>query len=483
MTSPLPLSRRRALTLGGAGLLGLGATAALAGCTSGTPDAAAVTTAPTTSATTTSSASSAASTSMSASSSTAATTATTTPAPLAPVGMTELAFTDPEFDGQFLRALDTIFDGGADVSECFVTARRIVPGDTDSWYEQWTATADRIMAIGDKSAAAGHDVSAHQAYLRAVTYYRTAGTFMYAPPMDPRFVQSYESQRAAFQKAAALGRWTTEIVQIPYENTTLEGYFILPDGDGPFRTLVMVDGYDGTKEEMFFSGGTAALERGYAVLLVDGPGQGGALIEQKLYFRPDWEKVVTPQIDWLVQRPEVDVEKIALIGRSWGGYLAPRAATAEHRIAALIADAAQYTPGPRGAFMMPEQYRDELYTGDPAVLNAALEAEMAQSSEIRFTLLRGMLTHGFDTPLDYLRGAVDYTIKGLADRITCPTLICEAENDVRGGDAKPLYEALTAPKTYVLFTNAEGAGEHDEAGAASLFGQVVFDWLDETLAG
>jgi hypothetical protein len=75
-----------------------------------------------------------------------------------------------------------------------------------------------------------------------------------------------------------------------------------------------------------------------------------------------------------------------------------------------------------------------------------------------------------------------YTIEGRAERITCPTLICEGENDVRGGNAKPLYDALAAPKSYLLFTNEEGAGEHDEAGAASLFAQRVFDWLDETLA-
>ena len=75
-----------------------------------------------------------------------------------------------------------------------------------------------------------------------------------------------------------------------------------------------------------------------------------------------------------------------------------------------------------------------------------------------------------------------YTIEGLADRITCPALICEGEDDIRGGDAKPLYDAVVAPKEYLHFTNAEGAGEHDEAGAASLFAQRVFDWLDETLA-
>ena len=63
-----------------------------------------------------------------------------------------------------------------------------------------------------------------------------------------------------------------------------------------------------------------------------------------------------------------------------------------------------------------------------------------------------------------------------------PTTITDGESDVRGGDAKPLDDVLTAPREYILFTNAKGAGAHDEAGAASLFSQRDFVWLDETLA-
>ncbi|MGI8484731.1 MAG: alpha/beta hydrolase family protein [Thermomicrobiales bacterium] len=409
--------------------------------------------------------------------------ATPAPAPAAAqVTLTGIAFEDAEFDGQFLRALDMIFVGGADIGECFITARRIQPGDFDGWLTEWNATADTVYAAAEASLAAGRTVSAREGFLRASTYYRTAGVFLYRPPLDPRFVDSYKRQRDAFQRAAELSEWTIETVQIPYEDTTLEGYFAAPVGATSLPTLVIVDGYDGTKEELFFAGGVAALRRGYAVLLVDGPGQGGPLIEQGMVFRPDWEAVVTPQIEWLLTRSEVDAKRIAVMGRSWGGYLAPRAATAEHRIAALIADAAQYAPGAGAKMLLPAEYRDQLDTGDPAILNAALEAAMAQNSSLAFTFNRGMLTHGFSTPLDYLKGSAPYTIDGLAERIQCPSLICSGENDVRGGGGKPLYDAIVAPKKYILFTNAEGAGEHDEAGASALFAQRVFDWLDDTLA-
>lgn len=393
-----------------------------------------------------------------------------------------LVFADAEFDGQFLRALDTIGDGGADVGECFVTARGIPEGDHDAWYQHWTALGDRVSALADASLSAGRTVSARNGYLRATTYYRTAGVFLYRPPLDPRLTDSYRRQRAAFQAGAALLDCTFEVVQVSYQDTTLEAYFLTPGGAGPFPVLCLVGGYDGTKEESYFAGGRAALDRGYAVLLIDGPGQGGALVEQGLVFRPDWEAVVTPQIEWLLARPEVRADQIALLGRSWGGYLAPRAVTAEHRVAAVIADAAQYTPGPHAARMLPQQYRDQFDTGDPELLNDVLEQRMRVMPQLRFTIERGMLTHGVATPLDYLRAAAPYTIAPAVGSISCPVLVCEAENDVRSGDAKPLYDALTGAKEYIRFRNADGAGEHDEAGAAALFATRAFDWLDGVLA-
>jgi len=82
----------------------------------------------------------------------------------------------------------------------------------------------------------------------------------------------------------------------------------------------------------------AALRRGYNLLLLDGPGQGRSLIEQGLVMRPDWENVVGSVVDYALTRPEVDLKRIALMGWSFGGYLAPRAASAEHRLAACVAD-------------------------------------------------------------------------------------------------------------------------------------------------
>ena len=54
---------------------------------------------------------------------------------------------------------------------------------------------------------------------------------------------------------------------------------------------------------------------------------------KKIPFRHNWETVITPVVDYLTTLPQVNPEKIGLLGYSMGGYLAPRAAAFEHRLA------------------------------------------------------------------------------------------------------------------------------------------------------
>ena len=100
----------------------------------------------------------------------------------------KVLFDNAEYDGQLLRALGYTYYGGADVGECLTTARRIKEGDDDSWYTEWMATADRLVAAAEASRAAGHAVSSREAYLRASNYYRTAYIFLYRRPVDPRTI-------------------------------------------------------------------------------------------------------------------------------------------------------------------------------------------------------------------------------------------------------------------------------------------------------
>jgi len=390
----------------------------------------------------------------------------------------KIYFDDPEYDGQFLRAIDYA-PAGAQISEAWAIAAQIRAGDKTSWYNAWSSFADRLYQLAVKARDAGYRVSARNALLRASNYYRSAYVFMFALPVDPRVTEAYGKQTDAFRKAAALFDQPIEILSIPYENTTLPGYFIKPDASGaPRKTLLCTGGYDGTCEELFFIIGGGALERGYNVLIFDGPGQGGALVLQKLVMRPDWENVVTPVVDYLVKRGDVDPDRIALYGGSFGGYLAPRAAAFEHRLTACIADAALFDPAALSNKMFPPEIVCALEKND--VLKPffnKLEADVTQ----RFIFGRGMWVHGAATPWEYLKMFQAYSLADVAGNIRCPTFVDEAENDRRRGGGKDLYNALRCPKEYVLFAASEGAGEHCEAGAREVFFQRMFDWLDPIL--
>ena len=366
--------------------------------------------------------------------------------------------------------------GGADIGEVITTAERITPGDTESWYREWRALADRIAAIADECAADGHAVSANSAYLRASNYYRTAEFFLRDDPWnDPRAADTSARAIEMFRAAPEIqAQWTR--VRIPYEGVELEGYYLNVSGDDPGPTLLAHGGYDSTVEEMFFAVGEAARRHGWNCLIFEGPGQGTALRLHKLPFRHDWEAVVTPVVDFALNLRGVDPDRIALLGMSMGGYLAPRAAAFEHRIAACIA----YDGILNFAAALPEPQLDA--TQRVAALDNLIAHRAQAPTQLRWAVSNGLWTMGVATGQEFLDEFSKYDLTEVADQITCPTLVCDAENDqFLKGQPAMLYEALHCPKTFAAFTAAEGAGEHCHEGALTLFHQRLFDWLDDTV--
>jgi len=393
-------------------------------------------------------------------------------------------FRDELFDAQWLRTAGHASSGGAEVAECFAAAERIREVDAESWYNAWRALGESLLEQADKSRARGRHASALSAYLRGSNYFRAAYTFLIGAPVDPRVVECYRQQRSAFQSAAALMTPAAESIGIPFEGRTLHGYLFRPTGDvKPRPTLIITGGYDSTAEEAYFFSGAAAVARGYTCLVYDGPGQGAAIVEDGLVFRPDWEAVVGPVVDFANGRPEVDPARIAMLGISFGGYLAPRAASGEPRLAACIADPGEFSLFEELKNRVPAFIGRQLFDGNRSVL-ALFEWLMRR--RLRHTtagwgLRRCLWVHGVDDPMAYFRLTQEYTLAGRVDRIRCPTLVCSAENDEIGASADQLYAGLTCEKTRLLFTAKEGAGDHCEAGARSLFNQRAFDWLDSVL--
>ena len=396
-----------------------------------------------------------------------------------------LLFDDPMLERQGVGALQQALYGGADFGECLTTARRIVEGDAESWYREWLATADRIFRIAEDCRTRGHLVSAREAYLRASNYYRTSYLFLFGAPTDPRLVATFDREVDAFVKAAALFEPPIEPVEIPFEGTTLPGYFYRVDSSGrPRQTVIATNGYDSTVQQMHFGHAAAAVRRGYNCLTFDGPGQGRVLYRQGIPMRHDWENVVSRVVSFALTKPEVNPERIALIGWSFGGYLAPRAASGEPRLAACIADPGQWDmlEAMRSLFLgLPPGVFDDPEGADPAIFEPFLE-RIESNLTLRWSVRqRGLWVHGVDSLAGYLSLARNYRLSNVAGQIKCPTLVTQAESDPIAAYAQKLYDALTCPKTLMRFTDEEGAGDHCEGMARALFHQRAFDWLDQTL--
>ena len=396
---------------------------------------------------------------------------------------------NPHYWFETLRVIAADEYGASQVGEVLAVAGRIKAGDHDSWHDAWKAMADKVTHEADDQLRRGHKVSARDGYLRASNYYRSSEFYLHGDPRDPRIAYAYRHSVDAYRACAALFEPPIEPVEIPYEGATLPGYFHRADlSSHPRTTIVMHSGFDGSAEEMHVMGARAAVERGWNALAFDGPGQFGPLHREGLTFRPDWEKVVTPAIDFVLKLSGVDPERVVLMGASLGGLLAPRAAAFEKRLAAVIANDGVFDFAARYFANVPAAEREAvkamLVAESAPELDAAFEQAIKTNPMAEWALAHGMYAMGAPNPRAYVAKLLAYNLGGgIAERIACPALICEAEGDLFfKGQPQELYDHLICRKTLMRFTSEEGAGGHCQVGAGRLAFARIYDWVEETLS-
>jgi Esterase FrsA-like len=387
---------------------------------------------------------------------------------------------DQDMAAQLERTLIGAYADAADLGEALAVADRVVAGDYDQWYNEWDRAGTAAQAAGNDAALRGHSTLAARGYLRAAEYHRQSYFFLRHDLADRRVQAGYDAQREAFRLALPLLSFPAEAVSIPSSPVPLPGYLFRPAPDsGQAPTVVFTGGFDGTAEELHKYGMRIAVEFGWNALGFDGPGQGGMLVEQGVTMRPDFENVLTPVIDWVRQQPFADPDRVMLVGRSLGGYLAPRGASSEHRIAALVCDPGQYDFTSRFVAMFSAQDWQRVLAADPE-MDASLEGFLAKPRDLEFYGAR-MAAMGAPTFGAWLRALDTYTLEGRAGMITCPTLVTESEGDF-ASQSQLLYDALTCEKQYRSFTAAEGAGGHCEGMGQRVWQQAAFSWLSEVIA-
>ncbi|MFE4757923.1 alpha/beta hydrolase family protein [Streptomyces mirabilis] len=202
--------------------------------------------------------------------------------------------------------------------------------------EPWTAICedigDRRRERAATAAARSLTATARDNYLFASAAFRFGQVPL--PDSDERKHRLYRDLIACYAAAADLVGGI-ERVEIKRPGGYLAGWLHLPDGVATPPVVIVAGGFDGWREE-YDRGARALVERGMAVLLTDGPGQGESRLFGGQFFPPEpaglddaWRSVV----DRLSARG--DLGPIGVWGNSMGGYLAARLAGKDARIQAV----------------------------------------------------------------------------------------------------------------------------------------------------
>jgi hypothetical protein len=382
------------------------------------------------------------------------------------------------YEFEFLVALGRSYHQGGDIGKLLYIASQVQDGDAEGAFRAFYEAGEAAEKLGQHSADCGHRVSAREAYLWAASYFHTASRFLDASPDPTRLTPTWARHQTCWEKSVALFDPPAEVVAIPYEGTALRGWFFRPSPVAKRRpTLIFNNGSDGPPMTMWTTGGAVARARGYNCLIFDGPGQGYALFRQNLHFRPDWEKVITPVVNFLLTRMDVDAERIGILGMSQAGYWAPRALAFEHRIGAGVIDPGMVDVSTIWVEHLPPELRrlidnDQKEAIDEALSNAPRDDKAVLDYRMR--------PFGMSSAFDVFKASLGYNLRGVAHHIRCPVLITDPEDEqFWPGQSRELYELLNCPKTLVQFTAEEGANWHCEPVAEGLRDLRVFDWLDE----
>lgn len=347
---------------------------------------------------------------------------------------------------------------GSSLGECLYAAGKVNEADPDTWFHAWKEVAEMVEQIADQSKAKGHIISAREAYLRANAYF--GASLVTLSPFDEQFTDIFNRYRACFRNALSLFEFPSEIIEIPFEGKSLNGYFLKGSNHNDrLKTLIVLG--DRFAEECYFLAGGAGLNRGYNILLVDLPGQ-GITPAKGLYIRADGENPIKAVVDYLYTQPNVDTGKIAVYGLSLNGYTATRAVIYEKRISACIAN----------------NPLDDM----TAILKAEAPAKPQEVDALRLRLFDYAAWQAGTKDMSKLFELFGSLKIANLQGITCPMLCIASE----GGDVaervrqtESVFRAVKSNKKEIhIFKADEGADAHLQVNNLERAHQVIFDWLD-----
>src|SRR6266550_462484 len=261
----------------------------------------------------------------------------------------------------------------------------------DDWNREWSVCAAVHERMGEEAEAQECYQSAGYHYFHAAITYHF-GKFLFVHRPD-ELRTAHEHVVHTYQKGLPYFDFPGERVAIPYEGGgTMYGILRKPWHTPKPPVVILVPGLDSVKEELHLYGDDF-LRRGLAVLAIDGPGQGE--LEFEFPLRHDYEVPVKYTIDYLERRPDVDAARVGLMGVSFGGQFAVRAAAFEQRIKAAIENCGPYNQATN-------------FRSRPRISRETMVHRLKAANE--------------EDALDKLQ---QFNLLGVAEKVGCPLLVIE----------------------------------------------------------
>ncbi|RMJ18154.1 hypothetical protein CDV36_002131 [Fusarium kuroshium] len=396
---------------------------------------------------------------------------------------------DSTFNFDLLTPLGEAITGGADVGPVLGAAKEIEPGNMTSFIDVFYKLANDTKAQAEDPENAYDPLNVRETWFSTAGYFRRADVYTHGNWSDPLINTIWDEQIKAFDKGIAALPIPGKRIRIPATkaNFTVEAiwYSASENEHEKLPTLIIGNGFDAAQEDSYHNFVAPALARGWNCITYEGPGQPTVRRNQNIGFIPDWEKVATPVVDYVLSEKKnvVDENRLALIGNSFGGYLAARAAAFEPRLsAAVLIDGvwdnyAAYTT--QLSSEMLEIYEAGNYSQFDDMILSALEAGELPTGTT-WGLEHGMWAFHTHSPSDFFTKAKDYNVESFIDKIKMPVFVGDAElESLYVGQPKQVADALGDLATLHTFKGV--AGFHCQTGAGQELSRTIHAWLNKTL--
>ena len=359
-------------------------------------------------------------------------------------------------------------------SQVFHAVQGIKDGDPAGWREGFRRQGQSQIERASAFVETKQTLAAGQFYSGAAYAYRAA--LQYTDPTTSDFNERVLEMENAFQQGIDFVGVPMRPIEVPFESTTLPGYYLEQD-KSPRPVVMMVGGGDTFRKDLFYFAGYPGWKRGYNVVMVNFPGQ-GTLPGRRQHFRVDMNKPISAILDWLQTNAAVRPEKIAVYGVSGGGYFSAQAVAADDRTKAWIAA----TPIFDVATLFKREFGSAL-KAPGLLLNTfmRLAGSLNESAEINLKKYAWQFgTTDFKSAVEAVFAqakVVDYA------RIQAPSLFLMSEGKALELKRQSLeiYKDFCQRGVDVTlreFTAAEGADSHCQVNNLRLAHLVIFDWLD-----